>query len=149
MHSVDISPLYGIANDTISTLAQALAAAVAAWIMVAFHRWITPWIGAQLETKAANDLNTALQNGVAIAMTRLEAWENIHSDIQVRGMVQSWAAQYAIDHAPGAVDRFGLNPSQLATKALAYIPMPRTGADTTGATLKREPVAVAPLPATS
>jgi hypothetical protein len=78
-------------------------------------------------------------------MTRLEAWEGVHKDVTVQGAVARFAAQYAIDHAPEAIARFGLSPDQLALKALAWLPMPATRDDTTGAVVNTMAVESAPL----
>ena len=145
--SVTLQPLYDAFNQFLQTIIEGLAMALSGWLMFVFHKYITPWIGAQMEAKARDSLNTALANGVAIAMQKVEGAEKAHSDVQVKGAIAAWAAQYAIDHAPGAINKFGLDPNQLALKALAYVPAPPPdGQGTTGVTINTVKVETAPLP---
>lgn len=139
--SVNLQPLYDIGNETLQLLLEGFAMAISGWLMFIFHKYITPWIGAQMEAKARDALNTALANGVAIAMTKVQDAEKLHSRVEVKGQLAAWAAQYAIDHSPGAVKKFGLDPNQLALKALAYVPPAPTTQDTTG-NMVPNPVAV-------
>jgi hypothetical protein len=143
--TVDLSPLYPVINTGIVTLAGGVITFLASWALWLLQKYAPPFIGAQLETKAASDLNTALAHGVTIGLTRLEAWERVHKDAAVQGAVARLAAQYAIDHAPGAIARFGLSPDQLALKALAFLPMPVTRDGTTGAVVKTVVVESTPL----
>jgi hypothetical protein len=147
--SVDLSPLYPAVNTGILTLAGGAITFLASWAVWLMHKYAPPFVGAQLEAKAASDLNTALANGVAIGMTRLEAWESVHRDMAVQGAVTRFAVQYAIDHAPEAIAHFGLAPDELAFKALAFLPMPKTmsnmGDGTTGAVVTSAPVESTPL----
>lgn len=144
--AVDVSPLYDLLNGTVSLLLQGLVIFVSGWVMWVFHKYAAPYVGAQLESKASADLNLALQNGVRAAMARLEGAEDLHRNVEVKGAVTGWAAQYAIDHAPDAVRRFGLDPDQLAIKALAYLPAPPVAGDLTGATVRTVPVETHDLP---
>lgn len=144
---VKVSPLYDVFNNFLQTILEGVAMAVSGWLMFIFHKYITPWIGAQMEAKARDSLNTALANGVAIAMTKVENAEQAHSSVEVKGQLAAWAAQYAIDHAPDAIKKFGLDPNQLALKALAYVPPAPTTQDTTGNTVGAPgAVTTAPLP---
>lgn len=143
--TVTVQPLYDMFNEVLQALMQGLVLAVSGWLMFVFHKYLTPWIGAQMEAKARDSLNTALANGVAIAMTKVEGAEKLHASVEVKGQLAAWAAQYAIDHAPGAVSKFGLDPNQLALKALAYVPPAPTTQDTTGAMIPK-PVAVETAP---
>ena len=146
MHIVSLNPIFEqIVNPILQDLLQGFVIFVAGWVMWAFHKYAAPYVGAQLEAKASADLNQALQNGVWIAMQKVEGAEKANADIQVKGQIAAWAAQYAIDHTPGAVSHFGLSPDELATKALAYLPTPPTATDTTGAKVTVQPVTVAPL----
>lgn len=124
MHGVDLSPLWALLNQFISLILQGLAIAAVGWITYVIQKYAPTFMKGWLETKASNDLNMALQNGTAAAMNKLGAWESVHSNVAVKGMVTAWAAQYAVNHAPDAVAKFGLSPDQLAVKALAYIPAP-------------------------
>lgn len=146
MHNIDSSSIWPVINQGLVTLAGGVVTFAAGWTAVLMQRYLPKFIPAQLESKASGDLNTALQNGVAIGMAKLQVWESVHSDVNVRGVVQAFAVQYAVDHAPDAIARFGLSPEQLALKALAYLPMPKTAVGTTGATVTSVPVAVADLP---
>lgn len=130
--SVNLDPIYHMLNDCVQTLLEGAAMIISGWVMVMVHKYVTPWFGAQMEAKARDSLNTALANGVAIALNKVEGVERMHMNVEVKGQLAAWAAQYAIDHAPGAVDRFGLSPSQLALKALAYVPPAPQMVDTTG-----------------
>jgi hypothetical protein len=146
-HAVSVAPLYSqFLNPLIETVLQGLALAIAGWITWLIQRYAPSFLKGFLEAKAAKDLNTALANGVVIAMHQVEGFEKMHSDIAVKGAITAWAAQYAIDHAPGAVSKFGLSPDQLAVKALAYVPVPTTTTDTSGTVIAAAPVSVSPLP---
>jgi hypothetical protein len=140
MQTVDLSPLYPAVNTAILTLGSGAATFLASWALWLMHRYAPPFVSAQLEAKAGADLNTALKNGVAIGMTRLEAWESVHRDVAVQGAVTRFAVQYALDRAPDAIAHFGLSPDVLALKALAFLPMPMTSEGTTGAIVKTVPV---------
>lgn len=148
--TVDITPIYQqFVDPLVSALLQGLALAIAGWFTFLIQRYAPAFLKTWLETKAAAALNTALQNGVIIAMHKLDAVETVNSSVQVKGQVSAWAAQYAVDHAPGAVARFGLDPDQLAIKALAYVPVMPTTTDTTGATINNTIVTTGTLePAT-
>ena len=124
MHGVDLTPIYNTLNESLGLILSGFAIFVAGWIRWAFHKYLTPYLGEQAETKASDDLNTALKNGVAIALAQAQAYENVHKDIQVQGAITAWAAQYAVNHAPDAIKRFGFDPDELAIKALAYLPSP-------------------------
>jgi hypothetical protein len=83
---------------------------------------------------------------VAILMQKVEGAEKLHSNVQVKNLIVAGAAQYALNHAPGAVAQFGLDLDELETKALAYLPPPPpSDIGTTGATVKTVPVSAAPL----
>jgi hypothetical protein len=124
MASVDISPVYQLVNTGVITVAGGAIAFLVGWASYFMKKYGAPLVDAQLESKASADLNTALQNGVNAALHDLNAWESVHKDVAVKGLVQRWAAQYAIAHAKDAVDRFGLGPDQLAQKALSFLPPP-------------------------
>lgn len=146
MHHLDLSPLYQILNTAALTLLGGVATFLVGWASWAFHRYAAPFVGAQLETKASSDLNIALANGIAIAMQKLEGIENLHADVAVKSGLAAFAAQYAVDHTPEAVARFGLDPDELALKALAYLPPPpASDAGTTGAMVRTMPVTVQTL----
>lgn len=147
MHEVNLQPLFdGFVNPLIEYLLQGAAIAVASYIGYLVQKFCPPFIRGYYEKNAANELRTALQNGVLIAMHKVQDAEKLHSSIEVKGAIQAYAAQYAIDHTPAAVRRFGLDPDTLATKALAYIPTVPTTTDTTGATVKSVPVIEMSLP---
>lgn len=124
MHVIDISPLYRIANDAILTLLGALATFIAAWFTWLLHRYAPPFVGAALEAKAADDLNRALANGVAVAMQSIEGAEKLHAQVAVKSAIIAFAARYAVDHAPDAMRAFRLDLDALELKALAYLPVP-------------------------
>ena len=124
MSSVDLTPIYSSLNEAGGLVLSGLAIFVAGWIRWAFHKYLTPYLGEQAETKASDDLNTALRNGVSIALNQAGAWESVHKDVAVQGAIAAWAAQYAVNHAPDAIKRFGIDPDELAIKALAYLPPP-------------------------
>lgn len=146
--TVKVQPLYdGFVNVFLQTLLEGLALALSGWVMYLFHKYLAPLLGAQLEAKARASLNTALANGVAIAMHKIEGAETAYSSVEVKSQIAAWAAQYAVDHAPGSVAKFGLGPNDLALKALAYVPPAPTTQDTTSSTISK-PVLVSsqPLP---
>lgn len=145
--TVTLQPIYdNLINPLVQALLEGITLAIAGWVTWLVQRYAPSLVEGWLEKKAATDLNTALANGVVIAMHQLEAIETPHTDIEVKGKITAWAAQYAIDHAPGAVSRFGLDPAQLAIKALAFVPTAPTTTDTTGAAPTVAPVQVTPLP---
>ena len=155
MHGVDITPIYNVLNESLGLILSGFAVFVAGWIRWAFHKYLTPYLGEQAETKAANDLSTALKNGVAIALNQAGAWESVHKDVQVQGAITAWAAQYAVNHAPDAIKRFGIDPDELAIKALAYLPPPPLSTiGTTGVSVSTTAVTVnrlsdVPVPASA
>lgn len=141
MHNIDIEPLYRVANDAILTLLGGVATFIAAWFTYLLHRYAPPFADAALEAKAADDLNTALANGVAVAMQHIEGAEKLHSNVAVKSAIAAFAARYAVDHAPQAIRAFGLDLDELELKALAYLPAPPlTGYGTTGGRVESTPV---------
>lgn len=151
--TVDVSPLYGLLDQFEANLAQGLILASVGYAVYLLHALAlkVPFLGrllvsSNMETNLANGLNTALKNGVAIALAKQSAWEAVHQNVAVQGAVQRMAVQYAIDRAPQAVRHFGLGPDELAEKALAFLPVPSIGLDSTGAMeVPRAPVEVRPL----
>lgn len=144
-HSVNLQTIY-------STLDQALlvgAGVLILWVGVWFRSWLADhakFLDAQTQQILADGLNRALQNGVSIAMNKLDAWEDVHKNVEVQGAVTAWAAQYAVDHSPQAISKFGLDPEQLAIKAAAYLPTPKSSEGTTGVTIQTPAVTVSDLP---
>lgn len=123
MSHVDLSPIYGQLNELVVLFLTGLAS----WLVIEVKGWLSAHaklLGEQTDAQLADGLNRALQNGIAIALNSAQEWETVHKNADVRGQVTAWAAQYAIDHSPAAMARFGLSPEQLATKALAYLPNP-------------------------
>lgn len=154
MHTVDLSPLYAQLNQLLILVLEAVATMAVGWAAWFIHAKVAPllarWhitLDGAAESKASADLNTALQNGVAIAMNQAQAWEAAHKDVQIQGQITAWAAQYAVDHAPDAIQRFGLSPQDLAVKAAAYLPPPPASTiGTTGVAVPVGKVETAPLP---
>jgi hypothetical protein len=121
MHAVDLTPIFAYLNEFVGLVLAGLAG----WVVKRLLAWLqahVKFLSQQTDQVLANGLNTALQNGTAIAMNKLGGVEAAHSSIEIKGLVQSMAAQYAINHAPQAIAHFGLDPTQLANKALAYLP---------------------------
>jgi hypothetical protein len=126
MSTVDLNPIYQqVVNPFIQDILEGLALAVVTWATYLVKKYAPTFMASWLESKASTDLNTALANGVQVALHQVENAEQAYSNVEVKGMVQRYAVQYAVDHAPGAINHFGLNPDQLAIKALAYIPTPQ------------------------
>lgn len=143
MTAVNIQPIYDtVINPFIVDLLQGFALAIVSWITFIIQKYAPQFLEGYLESKASKDLNTALQNGVVIAMHKIEGAEALHSNVEVKGLVTRLAAQYAISHVPGAVKRFNLDPGTLATKALAYIPVPPTTTDLTSSSKTTKTVSV-------
>ena len=65
-------------------------------------------------------------------MQKTEDLEKQYPGIPVKRAIAAFAAQYAEDHSPAAMQKFGMNPNDLALKALAYLPTPAVTDDTTG-----------------
>ena len=134
MHQVDLSPIYGMLNEALLTLLGGLAI----WLASYAKQWLTAhakFLGEQTDAQLAEGLNRALSNGVQIAMQQTEALEKQYPGVPVKSQIAAWAAQYAVDHSPGAVQHFGIDPNDLAIKALAYLPSPKITDDTTGETI--------------
>ena len=150
--TVHVQPIYDqIVNPFLDELFKGLEAAAVAFCLFLLHlvikavRIIPDAYAVYLEANARNALNTALQNGVAAGMHKVENIERLHSDIEVKGELKTFAMNYAIKHASDAILHFGIRPEDLAVKALAYIPTAPTVTDTTGATAKLAPVVSEPL----
>lgn len=124
MHTVDLSTLYTAVNEGLLTLLSGLAI----WLAAYGKQWLTAhaaFLGEQTDKTLADGLNRALSNGVQIAMQQVDKVEAAHPTLTTQGAISAWAAQYAIDNSPGAMQRFaGLTPDDLALKALAYLPSP-------------------------
>lgn len=118
-------------NEALLTLLGGLVI----WLSAAAKAWLqahAKFLGEQTDAQLAAGLNRALSNGVAIAMQKTETLEQQYPGVPVKGQIAAWAAQYAVDHSPGAVAKFGLDPNDLALKALAYLPTPAIIDDATG-----------------
>lgn len=125
--TVSLTPFYTYLNEGLEALLTGFAMVVAAWLRWAFHKYLTPYLGAQAEAKFAGDLNTALTNGVKSNMNALGAWETAHTDLDVKNAVAARAVTYAEKFAPDAVayaKSQGLGAADLAEKALAFVPPP-------------------------
>lgn len=126
-HPVHLADIYGAINSA----AALFFAGVAAWAARAGAQFITAhlsFLGAQIDSEMRDSLNTALKNGARVALHALEEWEAQHQDVPVSSWLAEKAAQYAEEHAPAAMARFGLSPDDLARKALAYLPPIAPGA---------------------
>lgn len=126
--TVSLTPFYAYLNEFVTLFLSGLAAVVVGWVMWLFNKYVAPHLPAAfraaLDARASAALNTALANGVPIAMHELDAWEAVHTDVAVKNAVLAKAADYALTHAPDAVARFGLGSDDLAKKALAFVPAP-------------------------
>lgn len=149
--TVDITPLFHWINDLLGAVAyNVVIPGVVLWVGYLVHQHAPPAFAAYYDAHMRDSLNTALKNGTAAAINGLGAWETVHKDVAVQGAVQRMAAQYAIDHAPGALKHFGLSQEAIENKALAFIPPPPSIAtDTTGATVRTVPVTETTLPPVS
>lgn len=132
MHTVDLTPIYGMFNEALLTLLGGLAL----WIAAYAKQWLAAhakFLGEQTDAQLAAGLNRALSNGVQIAMQKTEDLEKQYPGVPVKGQIAAWAAQYAVDHSPDAIQHFGITDmNDLALKALAYLPSPAITDDTTG-----------------
>lgn len=134
MHTIDLTPIYGMVNEALLTLLGGLAIYLTNYA----KNWLAAhakFLGEQTDAQLASGLNRALSNGVQIAMHQTETLEAKYPGVPVQGQIAAWAAQYAVDHSPGAVTKFGLAPNDLALKALAYLPTPAITDGTTGVTV--------------
>jgi hypothetical protein len=131
MHSIDLSPIYGMLNEALLTLLGGLTL----WLTATAKAWLQAhmkFLDEQTQAQLAAGLNRALSNGVQIAMQQTDKLEAQYPGLPVQGQIAAWAAQYAVDHSPAAIEKFGLDPNDLALKALAYLPTPAITDDTTG-----------------
>lgn len=135
--AVSLAPVYSSADQLQQDLVPALATLASAWITWEARnlamRW--PFFFRWFSTPAAQRtvqqiLNEGLTNGVQFALNKEHAWENVHQDVAVQGVVQSIAAQYVMDHYAETVKKLGLDPQALANKAVAFIPAPPAAAIT-------------------
>ena len=133
MSHVDLTPIYGMVNTALLTL----LGGIALWLSAYAKQWLAAhakFLGEQTDAQLAAGLNRALSNGVQIAMHQTEELEAKYPGIPVQGQIAAWAAQYAVDHSPGAIAKFGMDPNDLALKALAYLPTPAVTDGLTGKT---------------
>jgi hypothetical protein len=118
---VTLQPIYHLVNEALLTLAGGLVL----WLTSYAKQWLqahAAFLGEQTDKTLAESLNRALQNGVQIAMQKADDLEQQYPGVPVKSQIARWAAQYAVDHSPGAVAKFGMDPNDLALKALAYLP---------------------------
>ena len=146
MHTVDLTPIYQAFDQTIVLVLGGVILWLGAWgrKLITEHLSL---LGQQQDKILADGFERALRNGAAIAMNSLDDYEKAHATADVHGLLASAAAQYAIDHSPDYMDRFGLTPDQIATKALAYLPPAPSVAS--APPVKTVPVEVKPLPPAS
>lgn len=145
MHTVDLSPIYQVFNEALLTLLSGAAL----WLAAYGKQWLTEhakFLGEQTDAQLAAGLNRALANGVQIAMQQADKIEKENPGIESKSAITAYAAQYAINHSPAAMEKFGLNPNDLALKALAYLPSPSEHlADGTPAPAKVQVQALPPI----
>lgn len=126
--TVSLTPFYTYLNEFVDLFLSGLAAVVVGWVIFLFNKYVGPYLPAQfraaLDARASTALNTALANGVPIALHQLDAWETVHQSVDVQNKVLAKAASYALEHAPDAAAHFDLGPDELAKKALAFVPPP-------------------------
>jgi len=145
MHTVDLSPLYAAIDQG----AVLLLAGVVGYLGILGRNLINKhleFLGQATDKTLADGFDRALQNGANIAMQELNQYEGEHSQIAVQGWLQAKAAQWAVDHSPDYMARFGLSPEDIARKALAKLPPLQVTTDTTDSTVKMADVTVATLP---
>jgi len=133
-HIVNLSVFYQQVNEALLTLLSGLVI----WIGAYAKMWLTAhakFLGEQTDAQLAAGLNRALSNGVQIAMHQTDVLEAKYPGVPVQSQITAWAAQYAADHSPAAMQKFGMSPNDLALKALAYLPTPAITDDTTGKTI--------------
>jgi hypothetical protein len=120
-HIVNMKVFYDQVNEALLTLLSGLAL----WLAAYAKQWLSAhakFLGEQTDAKMAAAVNRALQNGVAIAMQKVDDLEKQYPGVPVKGQIAAWAAQYAADHSPDAMQHFGFSMNDLALKALAYLP---------------------------
>ena len=148
---ISLQPVYDSINVFLEELLKGLAVAIASGILalvtMGFRavKIVPDAYRTYVEANARNALNTALQNGVNVAMQKVRAMEGAHQTVHVNGAIQSIAVEYALKHAPGAIAHFGLDPHDLAVKALAYLPTFPTETDVAAAAPRPAPVEVGKL----
>jgi hypothetical protein len=123
MHEVSLSPIYQVFNEALLTFLSGLAI----WLAAYGKQWLTAhakFLGEQTDAQLAAGLNRALSNGVQIALQQADKIEKENPGIESKSAITAFAAQYAINHSPAAMAKFGLDPNDLALKALAYLPSP-------------------------
>ncbi len=123
MHSVDLTPLYTTLNEGFGLFLTGLVG----WLGMEARGWLrehAAFLGASTDKALADGFERALQNGAQIAQHEIDQYEGEHSTVAVNGWLASKAAQYAVDHSPDYMKRFGLSPDDVARKALAYLPPP-------------------------
>lgn len=143
-HLVDLAPIYEQINQALLLILTGLVS----WIVAQTIAWIKKhlkFLDEKTDTQLAEGLNRALDNGVRIAMNQLGELEKRYPGVPVKNQIAAWAAQYAVDHSPAALQRFsGLTLDDLALKALAYLPP--AWEPTNAPTLVVTPIENKPLP---
>lgn len=145
MHTIDLSPLYAALDQGIVLLLAGLVG----YLGVMVRNWINAhlkFLGQATDKTLADGFDRALQNGSNIAVQELNQYEGQHSQLAVQGWLAAKAGQYAVDHSPDYMARFGLSPEDIARKALAKLPNISVATDTTGAIVKTGDITVAALP---
>jgi hypothetical protein len=150
MHHIDLTNFY---QQVVDPFLITLGSGVVLYLTALVRSWVNAhlaFLGQQTDAQLADGFNRALQNGVAIAMKKVDELEASHTDVDVKSWLTAKAAQYAIDHSPDAMKRFtGLTPEGAALKALAYLPDVKTIEDVqkyNAQSLKPAVVTVSALP---
>ena len=89
-------------------------------VMLARH-YIKQWLGVKLDEKSAAVLEAALNKGVAAGLGAARLAAKKIETLKTRNEIVAGVAEYVASTVPDAVERFGLTPEKLKTKAIAHL----------------------------
>lgn len=120
--TIDFAPLV---NQIVVPVLVALLPVLVAWIVMR----VRTWLGIKENSQLAACLETAMQNALALAQSRVPGVvAGLPMHTSVKSEVIAAAAKYAMDHVPDTLKQLGVTPEMLKEKLEARLSLNTTPA---------------------
>lgn len=119
---VDLGPLL---NQVVIPFVIAVLGVLGAWVLMQLRARL----GLQANSDAAAMLETAMQNGLALAQAELQRRSAGPVTVDMHSAIAASAANYVTSQAPAVLKQLGVTPDLLADKLKARIALNTTPAD--------------------
>ncbi|EUB97321.1 hypothetical protein PMI07_000897 [Rhizobium sp. CF080] len=109
--------IFAVVAPYILELASVLVAAIVAWLSAK----VKTLIGIQIEAKHREALQSALQNGINLGMSKAGGWISA-KDYDLKNKALAEGVNYVLASVPDAIKFFGLTPEKLGKLIEAKLP---------------------------